>query len=167
MAAQKKTKKQQMKSKNAASNKMKPMKKSTKKAPAVKRGSSKKGSAKRMSTKKRAVVQTNSDSGRMIGGKIVGERTKPVRRKSETVNTAAFPRESRGARSGQQSGDLQGLSSAEGPDSESVEELIEEGNAFEADVVAGVESAGEADEREVSTHEVPEDDVPGEYLDKE
>jgi hypothetical protein len=47
-----------------------------------------------------------------------------------------------------------------------VEELIEEGNAFEADVVAGVESADNADEQEVHTHEVPEDDVPGEYLDE-
>jgi hypothetical protein len=45
--------------------------------------------------------------------------------------------------------------------------LLEEGNAFEADVVTGVEDAGGADEREVRTHEVPEDDVPEEYLDKQ
>ena len=45
--------------------------------------------------------------------------------------------------------------------------MLEEGNAFEADVVKGVEDAGNADEKEVRTHEVPEDDVPGEYLDKE
>jgi hypothetical protein len=45
--------------------------------------------------------------------------------------------------------------------------LLEEGNAFEADAVIGVEEADNADEREVHTHEVPEDDVPGEYLDKE
>ena len=44
---------------------------------------------------------------------------------------------------------------------------MEEGNAFEADVVAGVESAGNADEKEVRTHEVPEDDVPAEYLEKD
>ena len=42
-----------------------------------------------------------------------------------------------------------------------------EGNAFEADVVKGVEDAADADEGEVRTHEVPQDDVPGEYLDKE
>jgi len=71
------------------------------------------------------------------------------------------------SRSAGQSGDLQGLSNIESADSESVDELIEEGNAFEADVVAGVESAGDAGEKEVRTHEVPEDDVPGEYLDKE
>ena len=62
---------------------------------------------------------------------------------------------------------MQGLSRRERSDSESVEELLEEGNAFEADVVSGVEAAEDADEREVHTHEVPEDDVPGEYLDKD
>jgi ABC-type thiamine transport system substrate-binding protein len=47
--------------------------------------------------------------------------------------------------------------------SESVEELAEEGQSFEADVVAGVEEAEDAEESEVATHEVPEDDVPSEY----
>ena len=65
-----------------------------------------------------------------------------------------------------QSGDLQGLSKLEGADSESVDELLEEGNSFEAEVVAGVEDAGDG-EKEVHTHEVPEDDVPEEYLDKD
>lgn len=69
--------------------------------------------------------------------------------------------------SGSQSGDLQGLSRAEEADSESVDELVEEGNVFEAGAVAGVEEANNADEREVHTHEVPEDDVPEEYLDKD
>ena len=45
--------------------------------------------------------------------------------------------------------------------------MLEEGNPFEAEVVTGVESADEAEEKEVRTHEVPEDDVPDEYLDKE
>ena len=49
----------------------------------------------------------------------------------------------------------------------SVDELIEEGNAFEASAIAGVEEADDEDTREVHTHEVPEDDVPEEYLDKE
>jgi hypothetical protein len=62
---------------------------------------------------------------------------------------------------------LQGLSNTASADSESVDELIEEGNAFEAEVVSGVEAADRGDEEEVHTHEVPEDDVPGEYLDKE
>jgi N utilization substance protein A len=48
-------------------------------------------------------------------------------------------------------------------DSESVEELLEEGQSFEAEAVSGVENAKDADQGEVRTHEVPEDDVPGEY----
>jgi hypothetical protein len=48
-----------------------------------------------------------------------------------------------------------------------VDELIEEGNAFEAEVVSGIEAADRDEGEEVHTHEVPEDDVPGEYLDKE
>ncbi|MDP9267103.1 MAG: hypothetical protein M3P27_02105 [Acidobacteriota bacterium] len=59
------------------------------------------------------------------------------------------------------------MSNVAGADSESVDELLEEGNAFEADAVAGVEAADDADEKEVRTHEVPEDDVPREYLDDE
>jgi len=90
-----------------------------------------------------------------------------VREKSQSVETLAFALEELGARSGEQSGDLQGLSNIEAADSESVDELLEEGNAFEADVVKGVEDAEDADEREVRTHEVSQDDVPGEYLDKQ
>lgn len=66
-----------------------------------------------------------------------------------------------------ESEDFEGLSRAEQADSESVDELVEEGNAFEAGAVAGVEEADSSDEREVHTHEVPEDDVPEEYLDKD
>lgn len=62
---------------------------------------------------------------------------------------------------------MEGLSGTAIADSESVDELLDEGNAFEADAVAGVEEADNADEREVHTHEVPEDDVPEEYLDEE
>ena len=75
--------------------------------------------------------------------------------------------ESAGLRTGGQSGDLQGLRDIESSDSESVDELLEEGNAFEADAVAGVEQAENDNTREVRTHEVPEDDVPEEYLDKD
>jgi hypothetical protein len=90
---------------------------------------------------------------------------KRVRGKSETVGTFAFAPEGLSARYGGQSGDLQGLSSREAADSESVDELLEEGNAFEAEAVKGVQDAD--DEGEVRTHEVPEDDIPGEYRDKD
>jgi hypothetical protein len=67
-----------------------------------------------------------------------------------------------GPNSAGQSGDIQGMPNAAEADSESVEELVEEGNAFEADAVEGVEEAD--DPSEVVTREVPEDDVPAEYL---
>lgn len=89
------------------------------------------------------------------------------RGKSQSVDTVAFEPEGLAARSSGQSGDLQGLSNIAGADSESVNELLEEGNAFEAEVVKGVQDAGDADKSEVTTHEVPQDDVPGEYDDKD
>jgi hypothetical protein len=62
-----------------------------------------------------------------------------------------------------QSGDLQGISEVAAADSESVKELMEEGNSFEAEVVDGVENAKDPDVAEVTTRQVPEDDVPEEY----
>ncbi|MGA1986002.1 MAG: hypothetical protein ABSG72_07005 [Candidatus Sulfotelmatobacter sp.] len=92
---------------------------------------------------------------------------KPVARDRQTIETDATALQQRRSDSAGQAGDLQGLSERQGADSESVDQLLEEGNAFEADVVSGVEAADNADEQEVHTHEVPEDDVPGEYLDEE
>jgi hypothetical protein len=66
-----------------------------------------------------------------------------------------------------QAGDLQGLSDTEEVDTESVVELLEEGQSFEAGVVRGVENVPDADVGEVTTTEVPEDDVPSEYLDND
>jgi hypothetical protein len=66
-----------------------------------------------------------------------------------------------------QSGDLQQIPDLADADSESVEELLEEGNSFEAGVVEGAEDAETPDVSEVTTREVPEDDVPEEYLDDE
>jgi len=90
-----------------------------------------------------------------------------VRGKSDSVDTVVFEPKGLGASSGGQSGDLQGLSNRAGADSESVDELLEEGNAFEAEVVKGVQDVRDADESEIRTHEVPEDDVPEEYLEKD
>ena len=63
-----------------------------------------------------------------------------------------------------QSGDSQQIPDRASADAESVEELLDEGNAFEADAVLGVENAKDPDVSEVTTREVPEDDVPPEYL---
>jgi len=80
-----------------------------------------------------------------------------------------FERDERGLGpdTGGQSGDLQGLSDRETVDSESVEELVEEGQSWEASALAGVEDAENEDgnPREVHTHGELEDDVPEEYDD--
>ena len=138
------------------------MKKATKK-----RVTPKKKLAKKKAAPKKAEVKTKARGKKTTRRKTAGALKKQVREKSQSVDTVAFGLEGLGPQSGEQSGDLQGLSNIEGADSESVDELLEEGNAFEADVVKGVEDAGDADEMEVRTHEVPQDDVPGEYQDKE
>ena len=88
-------------------------------------------------------------------------------RTPQADRAAALEREESEARSAGQSGSLQGLSDLPDAASESVDELIEEGNALEAGVVEGVEDAHDADQGEIKTREVPEDDVPDEYLDNE
>ncbi|MGA2132079.1 MAG: hypothetical protein ABSH50_07300 [Bryobacteraceae bacterium] len=67
---------------------------------------------------------------------------------------------------GGQAGDLQGLSGMPGADSESVRELLEEGQAYEAGIVSGVENAPPADAGEIHTRELPQDDVPLEYVER-
>jgi hypothetical protein len=47
---------------------------------------------------------------------------------------------------------------------ESAEEPVEEGQSLEAALISGVEDAPDADVAEVHTKQVPEDDVPPEYL---
>jgi hypothetical protein len=159
MATQRKPKKKSTKSKKTASKKAKPAKtvKPAKKLAKTKPVAKKIG--KRSAAKRTAEKRT------------AGKKTAPVknqtRKQSARPADVAFSLDGPRSPSSEESGDLQGLSRVEGADSESVDELLEEGNAFEADVVAGVERADNADEQEVRTHEVPEDDVPGEYLDED
>jgi hypothetical protein len=58
---------------------------------------------------------------------------------------------------------FKGISDVADANSESVKELVEQGNAFEAEAVEAVENANDPDVAEVTTREVPEDDVPKEY----
>jgi hypothetical protein len=155
MHTKKKPKKKRMKSKRTTVGKMATTKKAAKKK-----------LAKKNDARKSSAAKAKSVGGKKTAAKVVGARKAPARERNLTTSRA-FPQEGPGAHSGEQSGDQQGISRIESADSESVDELLEEGNAFEADVVAGVENAEAADEREVRTHEVPEDDVPDEYLDKE
>jgi transcription termination/antitermination protein NusA len=69
-----------------------------------------------------------------------------------------------------QSGDVEGLSEEAEATSDSVEDLVESGQYYEAEVVEGVENAPDADVAEVTTHErpatenenIPEEELPGE-----
>jgi hypothetical protein len=166
MATKKKTKKKQTKSKRTAGKKVTPMKKAVKRKLAKKRVTPKKKLAKEKASPKRVELKTKVGGKKTTGGKTADALKKQVQGKSQSVDTVAFALEGLGTRAGKQSGDLQGLSNVQGADSESVDELLEQGNAFEAEVVKGVEDAEGADKREVRTHEVPQDDVPGEYRDE-
>jgi hypothetical protein len=73
---------------------------------------------------------------------------------------------SAGPNSAGQSGDDQGLPDTAEADSESVKELVDEGQFFEANVVDGVENTFNT-VSEVGTRQFPEDDVPSEYLDQD
>ena len=75
----------------------------------------------------------------------------PVKQKGRQSETAG------------QAGDAQGLSDVAEAGPESVAELVEEGQALEAEVIEGVENAPDPDVAEVHTRQVPEDDVPPEY----
>ncbi len=127
----------------------KPAKKSAKKA-APKKPARKKIAARTKTSSKRAA------SRRMRTGKLYG-----------VGGIGVAPSLDDYSETGGQSGDTQGLSKRESADSESVEELEEEGQSFEAEVIDGVENAPDPDVSEVKTHEVPEDDVPTEYDDKQ
>jgi hypothetical protein len=121
--------------------------------------------AKRKGPPKTATMKTRTAGKKAISGETAALLLDEVREKSRGLDTVAFPPEElgRGRRSGELSGDLQGLSNIEDADSESVAELLEEGNAFEAEVVKGVEDATSPDTGPVRTHEVPEDDIRDEY----
>lgn len=84
-----------------------------------------------------------------------------------TYDIVPTTKEGLGPDSAGQSGDTQGLSDVAEADSESVEELVEEGQSYEAEVIAGIEDAPDPDVSEVHTRQVPEDDVPDEYLEKD
>lgn len=127
---------------------------------------SRKKAAKASAAKKTAPAKRSAPA-KKAAFKKKALKAKRVHGKSDHADSVVFEPKGQGARSGGQSGDLQGLSNREGADSESVDELLEEGNAFEAQVVKGVEDAPDPDEGEIRTHEVPEDDVPEEYLEKD
>jgi len=121
----------------------------------------------RKASKKKAAPKKKAQPKKTAPKKKAARKNLRAKGKSQSVGTITFEPKGLGANSGGQSGDLQGLSDSAGADSESVDELLKEGNAFEAEVVEGVQNVPDADQGEIRTHEVEEDDVPDEYLDKD
>jgi len=129
-------------------------------------------------TKRKAVAKKTAPA-KKVARKSVASRKPSLRNKKTSAKRKRVPSKRQGLETlalrlgqtregrGGQSGDIQGLSSQPTADSESVEELVEEGNALEADVLQGVENAPNADQGGVRTRQVPEDDVPQEYLDRD
>jgi hypothetical protein len=111
---------------------------------------------------KRKLQPKKKAAARKVPAKVAQKQVREPEPLESLVN--APPRSSR---SGRQSGDLQGITRRHRADSESADELLEEGNSFEAGVISGVEEAGDDEAKEVRTRQVPEDDVPGEYLDED
>jgi hypothetical protein len=141
-------------------NKKPSAKKSAQTAKLSSRSKKKPASKGKAATKKKPMAKTQ----------VVPKRKMPtpsakVAQGSQDVETVRAKPKSRVARAGAGTGDLQGISVVEDVDSESADELLEEGQAFEAGIVSGVEKAGNASESEVKTHEVLQDDVPEEYDD--
>jgi hypothetical protein len=128
--------------------------------------------------KKRAATKKKPIAKKSAARKKVAAKKKPAKKKSAAKKAASRRREitnpvtpaglrGLGAASGGQSGDTQGISRREYDDSESVEELMEEGQYMEAEAVSGVENAPDADQGEVRTRQFPEDDVPEEYKEED
>jgi hypothetical protein len=151
----------------SVSKKKRPVARPTKKKRAVKAVRKRKKVAARKPAAKRSAVRGARKRGaaRKVRGKAIG----PGRRVRDLDLDTLEPLQERGLglEAGGQSGDTEGLSRAELAASESVEELLEEGQAFEAGIVDGVESAPDADRGPIRTREVPEDDVPEEYIDQD
>ncbi len=133
-----------------------------KKAAAKKKSVAKKATARKPAPKKKAATK-KTVAMKAPAKKKVANASRPNRSNPIPISS----RRGLGPESGGQSGDTQGLSRGEYQDSESVEELMEEGQYMEAEAVSGVENAPDADESEVHTREVLEDDVPEEYTDRD
>jgi hypothetical protein len=140
--------------------------------------SGKKGTASKSRISAKAKLSARSGDKKSSTKRKRAARRRPVRETEdvmgsqsvETVPLSAVRSRARAARAGAAGGgggDYSGLSPVEGADSESPRELLEEGQTLESGIVSGVQNAPNADEGEVRTREVPEDDVPPEYDDQD
>jgi len=144
--------------KKAVSRKKPTLKKAAaRRAPSARKKTVKRAAPKRLAAKKKSLPKKKSPAKKKLAKKA-------TRRRAEVINPITpSGRRGLGAASGGQSGDTQGLSRRSYDDSESVEELMAEGQYMEAEAVSGVENAPDADQGEVRTRQFPEDDVPEEY----
>ena len=135
-------------------------KKAKRKKAAKKKGVNRKSAKSKLAVRKKAAKRVSKKA-----------KSKPTRKKArghaDLTELVAYGKRGIGARSAGQSGDTQGIAAGARVDSESVEELLEEGQAYEAEVVDGVEHARDPDEGEVRTRQVKEDDIPEEYRERD
>jgi hypothetical protein len=140
-------------SKTKAKPKKKPAAKAKKVAP------KKKAAPKKKVAPKKKAVKPQMASRRRKKNEVGSDKSL---RSSLTEDVTLAPRRDEGSLRAGQSGDLQGLSDVEEADSESVDELLEDGQSFEAEVVEGVEDVEDEKEvpsrgRVVTEGEPPED----------
>jgi hypothetical protein len=139
---------------------------------------SKKQSKKQVKSKAKASAKTKVAAKAKLSAKKKGAkraarpraragRPREMAAGSKSVETVAVKPKALRARAGAGGGDYGGVSTVESVDSESADELLEEGQTFEAGIVSGVEDAPDADQGPVRTREVSQDDVPEEYDDKD
>jgi len=147
--------------KNNSAKKKKKTKKAKRTVNAVKRKL-----AKSAARKSKASVEKRKHSARRVYVASVTSGSEassldPKGRLIDEREVEATPHEHRG----DLAGDLQGLSSTELLDSESVIELSGEGQDLEAELIEGIEEAPYPDQREVHVHEAPQKEVPN-YKDR-
>jgi len=144
--------------------------KSAKKAKASSKSSSAKPAPRMAKSRPRKTARKSAAKPRMASAPPAGElRSASLSRgfyegKVELEDGDPIQPRGTGSESAGQSGDVQGLSEIEGSESESVEELVEDGQDFEAELVAGVERAGDSPDSGVPIHQRktefdPEDSV--------
>lgn len=160
MATKKKTNKKARAKKPKAK---KAQAKTSKKSSAKTSAKNSKKPARKKSLQPRSVASRNRSAGRAAKPKAASKNRSS---ESKEIRNSKASRPQRPQRPIVDE-DLQGLSQVESADSESVSELVDEGNTFEAGAVEGVERADDSDGKEVRTREFAEDDVPEEYLDEE
>ena len=112
----------------------------------------KKRASRKAGTRKKAARRTKSTRSRRNARGSQRARGSQLSRGLDSGRATLIPEsEPERTLSAGQSGDIEGLSDIEDADSESVEELAEEGQDYEAEIVAGVERAADRPGKEVRT----------------